>query len=201
MAIATDAQQKTITPVGEYYLQGVMETASGFRVNKDSTFQFFFSYGALDREGSGTWRLDGNSLIFNSEKRTTQDFTPGKTESVKGKPISIKITGAPSQIVHYVYGRLKSGGNTEEVKANRDGIITFKASKADLIELLFELCPDKTSVFRIENNTLNYFEFKLEHSITDVAFDNFRLQLHPNELKGPHPLMETKSFVYKKVDH
>ena len=25
---------------GEYYLEGVMETASGFQINKDSSFQF-----------------------------------------------------------------------------------------------------------------------------------------------------------------
>ena len=43
--------QKNIT--GEYYLQGVIETASGFKLNDDSTFEFFFSYGALDRYGSG----------------------------------------------------------------------------------------------------------------------------------------------------
>jgi hypothetical protein len=30
------------SPVGEYYLRGVMETACGFKLNEDSTFQFFF---------------------------------------------------------------------------------------------------------------------------------------------------------------
>ena len=41
------------TVAGEYYLQGVMETASGFKLNEDSTFQFFFMYGAMDRVGEG----------------------------------------------------------------------------------------------------------------------------------------------------
>jgi hypothetical protein len=35
------AQMNDVT--GEYYLRGVMETASGFRFNADSTFDFFFS--------------------------------------------------------------------------------------------------------------------------------------------------------------
>ena len=45
------AQTPSQSVAGEYYLNGVMETASGFRVNADSTFEFFFSQGALDRQG------------------------------------------------------------------------------------------------------------------------------------------------------
>ncbi len=41
---------------GIYYLENVMETASGFKLNEDNTFEFFFSQGALDRTGSGTWQ-------------------------------------------------------------------------------------------------------------------------------------------------
>ena len=52
-ATKTKAQQKANDMVGEYYLTGVMETASGFRLNADSSFDFFFSYGALDRSGKG----------------------------------------------------------------------------------------------------------------------------------------------------
>ena len=42
---------------GEYYLEGVMETASGFQLSADSGFQFFYSYGALDRFGKGKWKM------------------------------------------------------------------------------------------------------------------------------------------------
>ena len=50
----TNAQQKS--PVGTYLLQGVREMASGFELKADSTFEFFFSYGALDRYGKGKWK-------------------------------------------------------------------------------------------------------------------------------------------------
>src|SRR5450432_943541 len=59
---------------GEYYLQGVMETASGFLLKPDSSFQFFFSYGALDRHGSGKWAVKENKLILNSAARPEYDF-------------------------------------------------------------------------------------------------------------------------------
>ena len=37
-----EAQQTIQTITGEYYLKGIMETASGFKLNEDSTFDFFF---------------------------------------------------------------------------------------------------------------------------------------------------------------
>ena len=41
---------------GEYYCESISEMASGFNIKPDSTFEFFFSYGALDRFGTGTWQ-------------------------------------------------------------------------------------------------------------------------------------------------
>ncbi len=38
--------QKNIT--GEYALTGVMEAGSAFKLNDDSSFEFYFSYGALN---------------------------------------------------------------------------------------------------------------------------------------------------------
>ena len=60
--------QAQTKPVGEYQLRGVREMASGFKLNEDSTFQFYFSYGALDRFGEGRWTMKGNSLILNSRQ-------------------------------------------------------------------------------------------------------------------------------------
>jgi hypothetical protein len=34
---------------GQYYLEGVREVGSGFHFNSNKTFDFFFSYGAIDR--------------------------------------------------------------------------------------------------------------------------------------------------------
>src|ERR1051325_4784902 len=55
------------TMAGQYSLTGVMETASGIQLNKDSTFQFYFSYGALDRYGSGKWSVQKDNIILDSK--------------------------------------------------------------------------------------------------------------------------------------
>src|SRR5215831_8423666 len=76
---------------GEYYMQGVMETASGFKLDKDSTFQFFFSYGALDRFGSGKWSFHDNKIILNSKPYPGRDFKLVNSTKNSQNFITVKI--------------------------------------------------------------------------------------------------------------
>ncbi|RYF91726.1 MAG: hypothetical protein EOO00_07975 [Chitinophagaceae bacterium] len=70
---------------GEYYLQNVMETGSGFKLNADSTFQFFFSQGALDRMAEGTWTSDGDSVIMQTRKRPLHDYALRSSKKTRRK--------------------------------------------------------------------------------------------------------------------
>src|SRR6185503_1226040 len=84
--LKTDAQIPDSTIAGEYYLEGVMEVGSGFLLKPDHTFQMFFSYGSLDKSGSGTWTQKDSFLILNSDARPSNDFKliSSKKTSAKG---------------------------------------------------------------------------------------------------------------------
>ena len=43
---------------GEYQLDGVMETGSGLLLRVDCSFEWYFSYGALDLGARGKWSSD-----------------------------------------------------------------------------------------------------------------------------------------------
>lgn len=49
---------------GHYYLQGVMETGSELLLKKDGTFEWMLSYGSMDEQASGAWRVDGDVLTL-----------------------------------------------------------------------------------------------------------------------------------------
>lgn len=51
---------------GEYLLQGVMETASGFRLSNDGTYKFFLIYGSVDEYDVGKWEIEGGSVVLHS---------------------------------------------------------------------------------------------------------------------------------------
>jgi hypothetical protein len=165
------AQQNKTDITGVYLLTGVMETASVFELKPDSSFEFFFSQGALDRGGKGKWTLKDGNIIFNStDKRPPKDYALVSSKSVPG--------------------------NLQE-NTNSQGEIQFPKKNATGISLLFRLCPDRESIFTV-NKDHNYFEFKLEPWIAEVFFQNFSLQLGDKGLNGRHPLLEGNEFRYKK---
>ncbi|HSD17055.1 MAG TPA: hypothetical protein VLC71_07355 [Thermomonas sp.] len=47
---------------GEYSLGGVMETGSGLLLRSDGSFEWYFSYGALDLGARGTWTRTGDRV-------------------------------------------------------------------------------------------------------------------------------------------
>jgi hypothetical protein len=183
---------------GEYYLHGVMETGSGFKLSADSGFQFFFSYGALDRYGKGKWSLKNDSIvILNSNKRPPFDFRLEKNSTTTEKNITIQVDDANKNILRYVQGFIKTKSGEVPFEMNNAGIAQLKNEPIDSIGLVFTICPDRYSVFPVSNNN-NYFLFKIEPWIAEVFFENFILKFSDNMLTGKHPLLEGKEYSYEK---
>jgi hypothetical protein len=194
MAIETQAQS-AIT--GEYYLRGVMETASGFLLKPDSTFEFFFSYGALDRGGSGKWTIKGNEIVLNSKSKPVHDFALVDSKAIKDDSITIKITDDNIFLVRYVSARLRFADAQLEAMSNEKGEIKFPTTETKTLSLVFEFCPEKISLFELDKSH-NYFEFRFEPWITEFFFTDFHLKLDGKDLKGKHPLLDDKEYRFEK---
>lgn len=182
---------------GEYYLRGVTEVGSGFLFKPDSTFQFFFSYGALDREGSGKWSVKDKQVILNSKPRPLLDFALISSKAVNNDFISIKITDANELLTRYVYVKMLSNGEVLEGMTNDKGEIRFPAKKIDSLLLVFQFCPEKISVFH-PDKSFNYFEFRFEPWIVEYFFKDFHLSLDEKGLRGKHPLLDEKDYIFQK---
>ncbi|MDB5204936.1 MAG: hypothetical protein JWR72_11 [Flavisolibacter sp.] len=190
------AQAKASSPVGEYYLHGVPETACGFKLNKDSSFESFFSYGALDRSGKGRWQMQNNAVIFNSAPESPYDFALVKSTATDTSKISIIIKDENEQILRYMHCKITGGGKEQEGAADEKGVIEFTVQPIETIELSFEFCPEKKSVFTIESKGHHVFEFRIEPWLMDVFFQNFRLAITKDGFAGGHPLSGAASFKY-----
>jgi hypothetical protein len=194
-----NAQPAGFSLPGEYYLQGVMETASGFKLDSDSTFQFFYSYGALDRFGSGKWVIRDNSVFFTSTQKHDADFALLKSEKKDGDGITVRIIDSIANMLRYVYCIIQSGNEKQQGVANADGTIHFKSQQVDSVTLLFEFCPERETKITIPVKGTNNFEFRFEPWIMEVFFKNFRLQFDEAGLRGGHPILEGNTFSYKKA--
>jgi hypothetical protein len=186
------------TVAGEYYLQGVMETASGFKLNEDSSFQFFFSYGAMDRMGEGTWSVQGDSVVLNSRKQPAYDYALVKSEKGDADSIVIRMADANEMMSHYLYCIIKGGGMEQQSPFESDGTVRFAAQPIDTITLLFEFAPEKISAFTIQQKDHHYFEFRSEPWIMEVFFNDFHLAYKGDHLSGAHPMLNGSTFSYRK---
>ena len=189
----------TTTIEGEYYLQGVREMASGFLLKPDNTFQFFFSYGALDRYGSGTWKVNGKHVILNSAARPEHDFKLIESKKVPADSITVRITDNNPVLQRYVYASLQKGVEGSWLPASEKGEVEFSKQKVETISLIFEFCPERFSTFVIKDKDHNDFTFHFEQWIVEAFLMDFSLEITDEGLFGKHPLLEGEEYNYQKT--
>ena len=192
------AQHPDNSVAGTYYLHGVMETASVLELNADSSFRFFYSYGAVDRYGSGKWSLMNHQIILNSRKRPPLDFKLLNSKTTGDTSITIQIIEKNRALLSYVSCIVNTSSGNYTADADADGIILFPKESIHSISLIFRLCPDRYSKFTLADKNLNSFQFALEPWIPEIFFDHLKLQYENAALIGEHPLLQGNKFEYTK---
>jgi hypothetical protein len=184
--------------VGIYHLQNVKETASGFKLNPDGTFLFFFTYGALDRYGSGHWAIKDDYILLQSKPWGGKDFALVDSRVMGPNPVTIKMVGSNPVLANHVYFSLRKGETGSWLHTNQAGIAQFPAQPVTNISAVFEFAQERFSHFDIANSDHNYFEFRLEPWIMEVFFEGFILKYSKYALTGKHPLIKGQEYVYEK---
>ena len=194
-----DAQQTQTVVPGIYYLERQMEMASGFKINADNTFEFFFTYGALDRFGKGKWEVKDHEIILNSTSKFTHDFELVKTKTIDDNDsITIQINTENEMIPKSFYAQIGTEGKMDGAPTDGKGLVKIPKREFDNIILMFEFSAERQSIFTITDKTANYFEFKLLPTVWEVFFENFPLEFSKDELTGEHPMLERKKYSYEK---
>jgi len=192
------SQMSNADVAGEYDLRGVMEVGSGIVLNADGTFLFFFSYGALDKQGTGTYEITGKKIILNSRPRPSSDFSLVKS-SERGNRITVKITDPNKYLLKDNVCQVMSAGQIETVETDEEGVAEFKMKSVDTIGIVHHMLSDRLSIFVPSNKTDNYFEFRIDPCILEIFCDHLVLEWKDGELRGPHPLLEEgKDYVFVK---
>ena len=93
-AVAQDGTQRAAQApqaslAGEYHLDGVMETGSGLLLRQDGTFEWYFTYGALDLAARGRWRYEGADVVLDVE----EFLAPAGHEAMKFEKLKLRADG------------------------------------------------------------------------------------------------------------
>lgn len=189
----TQDQQYT----GEYYLTGVRETAGGLLLSADSSFEFYFSSGALDRTGKGKWTVAGNQVILNAVQVNGNDFTFKKDSATDRRGLVIKIDDRNSNLYLYVLANIWVNGTPEQVFVNSSKEILSTHAAADSIEVLFQFVPERKTTY-LPKKGKNYVEFQMEQWLFDIYFNHQVCIVVPDGLKLTIPFISDRELFFKK---
>lgn len=90
---------------GHYYLRGMREVGSELLLSPDGRFDYLMSYGAVDIQASGTWRLDGKQVRldtppiqpFSAIAKVGADTRPAEGDDLtvrvyyQGRPVKVDV--------------------------------------------------------------------------------------------------------------
>ena len=183
---------------GVYQLQDVKQTSSGFQLRPDGGFRFYFTYGTIDRYGSGSWVIDNDHIVLQSRPWAGRDFAGVGSQMINQNLVAMKIVGANPQLLGHVYFSLHQGQKGSWLKTNARGEATFPLQAVTTVSIVFEFCQERFTHFSVEHPDHNYYEFRFEPWLMEVFFDNFRLNISKYALSGKHPLIQGEKFVYEK---
>ena len=107
---------------GVYALRGVQDLAAAFKFTPDGRFEFFYAYGASDRNATGTYTIEGDTIKLKSDKEPGKDFKID-AQRKQGKGYTIKVNDANKNYLSYVSCFYFVGETRELVAANNEGII------------------------------------------------------------------------------
>lgn len=196
--VIMNAQTDRSAVAGTYYLKNIRETAAGFHIREDGTFEFFFSYGALDRQAKGLWKLVGDSVVFQSTADPQKDFIPGDCQTVPGEKIIVRLAGTNSGINPFFKITLIGKNGKKEKTGNSGAEFIFDKMELQRIQIQFEWCPEKTYEYVVSNKQCNFFSFTVQPSVLDVYFNQTKLKWNSLQLSGMLPFSGSQMLIFEK---
>jgi hypothetical protein len=157
-----------ITVEGKYYFSR-QEMVAGFNFSANGKFEFFYSYGAVDRYATGTFSVEGDTLKLKSDKIAGNDFTITNQSKLPG---GYKLVFEhPNQLlVNNILCIFMKNGIVHREFTNNKGEVQVKLNDCDTIYVQHGLYPDILTLIKDAGNTNNRFTLSLNPSLEQVSF-------------------------------
>ncbi len=184
---------------GNYYVEGLSDAKSGFYLNSNYSFNFFYQKNGIDRYGTGRWYAEKNTIIFNGRPRPARVYKLLSSRKVNDNFVTVTFTDDKPELVKNIECILFTERGRQKLFTKDDGVVRFTKQIVDSIQIRSSLFPDHPFTFFPSNKVQNSFEFGFEKSALEVFFEDFTLTYTPDALTGRHPLLKGQ-FRYIKDD-
>lgn len=143
--------------------------ASGFNFSEDGKFQFFFTYGAVDRSASGTFLVEGDMLKLKSDKEAGKDFTV-TNQGKQAKGYTLVFTNPNKYLLKNILCVFLIDDKEQETFSDNNGEVHIDITHCDNIYVQHPLYPDVATIIKDKTNDNNWFTLTLNPSLEQVSF-------------------------------
>jgi hypothetical protein len=160
---------------GEYAFRKT-EMVAGFNFSAAGTFQFFFSYGAVDRTATGTFTVEGKTIKLKSNKEAGKDFTV-TAQSKEATGYTINFNHPNKYLLQNILCVFFVNGKEERAVTNSKGEVHVDLVHCDSIYAKHLLYPDILTLVKDAANKNNRFTLSLNPSLEQLSFKGIDLTI------------------------
>lgn len=152
------------------------EMVAGFNFSAAGTFQFYFSYGAVDRSAAGTFTVEGNTIKLSSNKEAGKDFTV-TAQSKEASGYTLSFNHPNKYLLQHILCVFFANGEKQEAVTGSNGEVHVDLAHCDSIYAKHLLYPDILTLVKDADNKNNRFTLALNPSLEQLSFKGIDLTI------------------------
>lgn len=160
---------------GEYTFNKT-EMIAGFNFTATGAFQFFFSYGAVDRTAAGTFTVESNIIKLKSNKEAGKDFTV-TAQSKEASGYTISFNHPNKYLLKNILCIFFVNGKEKKAVTDDNGKVHVDIAHCDTIYAQHLLYPDIFTLIKDANNENNGFTLALNPALEQLSFKGIDLTI------------------------
>lgn len=187
------------TTVQGGYIFTRREMAAGFNFSAKGRFDFFYSYGSIDRTASGTFTVEKDTIKLHSDKEPGKDFTVTSQRN-EGEGYIVQFEDPNKFLLSNIRCSFFIGTERHDEFTDENGTIKANYPNCDKMYVFHQLFPDMVTLIKDEQNENNQFTLMLNPSLSQVSFQGIDLKIaDTNTLTCiPNYLMMMEDITFKK---
>ena len=160
---------------GEYAFRKT-EMVAAFNFTTAGAFQFFFSYGAVDRTAAGTFAVEGNIIKLKSNKEAGKDFTV-TAQSKEATGFTINFNHSNKYLLKNIICVFFVNEKKEQAVTDDNGKVHVDLAHCDSIYAQHLSFPDIFTLVKDATNKNNRFTLALNPSLEQLSFKGIDLTI------------------------
>ncbi|MBK8847675.1 MAG: hypothetical protein IPO27_14475 [Bacteroidetes bacterium] len=194
--------QKTMNAI--YELRGEREMGAGFEFTEQGKFNFYLAYGGLDRNATGTYTIENDTVRLKSDKVPASDYEVESRKNTSNyKGFVIKVNDKNSFILSYTIAVTLVDGQMHSHKCDGNGIIKTNTTACEKIFLWNQLYGDvMTEVYDAtkDKGSKNQITVTMKPTLQQFTFTGINLFIKDSELILPaNLLLNDTDLNFEKV--